>query len=44
MLSDKELRELMEVVFAYKKDNDMPLQNSSDIDLSTDMPGPMDDE
>lgn len=41
---DKELRELMEVVFAYKKDNDMPLQNSSDIDSSTDMPGPMDDE
>lgn len=40
---DKELRELMEVVFDYKKDNNMPLQDSSDIDSSTDMPGPMDD-
>ncbi len=41
---DIELRELMEVVFDYKKDNNIPLQDSSDIDSSTDMPGPMDDE
>lgn len=41
---DKELRELMEAVIDYKKDNNMPLQDSSDIDSSTDMPGPMDDE
>lgn len=34
----------MEAVFAYKKYNDMPLQNSSDIDSSTDMAGSMDDE
>lgn len=41
---DTELRELMGVVFDYKKDNNMPLQDSSDIDSSSDMPGPMDDE
>ena len=42
--SDKELKEFMDVVFAYKKDNNMPMQDSSDIDSSTDMPGATDDE
>ena len=34
----------MDVVFDYKKDNNIPLQDSSNIDSSMDMPGPMDDE
>lgn len=42
--SDKELKDFMQVVFSYKKDNNMPMQDSSNIDSSTDMPDITEDE
>jgi hypothetical protein len=44
LCSDKELKEFVEAVNDYKKGYNIPLQDSSDIDSSTDMPGPGDDE
>jgi hypothetical protein len=41
---DKELKEFMDVVFSYKKDNNMPMQDSSDISSTTDMPDITEDE
>lgn len=41
---ETELKGFMETVFDYKKDNNMPEIDSSNLDSSTEMPGPWDDE